>query len=143
VTDELDGEGSGGLGALVSQVVADATRLMRQEVELARAEIRAEATKAVNGVASLVIGVVALHMVAIAVTVGGVLALTQAVAEHVPELAEWAAAIAAATAALAWLVVGLILVGSGRRRLRHLSPIPRQTIQSIREDISWLRRRSS
>ena len=58
----------------------------------------------------------------------------------IPALANWATAIAAGAVALVWLLIGLVLLGSGRRRLRKLSPIPRQTIQSLKEDIAWLRK---
>jgi hypothetical protein len=134
-------DGAAPLASLVSEVAADVTRLLRQEVVLARTEIRAEATKAVRGARSVAIGAVALHMVALLASAGGVLALSKLLASRVPNLANWAAAITAGTVAVVWLLVGLILLGSGRRRLRRLSPIPRQTIQSLREDIAWLRKR--
>ena len=134
-------DGAAPLASLVSEVAADVTRLLRQEVVLARTEIRAEATKAVRGARSVAIGAVALHMVALLASAGGVLALSKLLATRVPDLADWAAAITAGTVAMVWLLVGLILVGAGRRRLRRLSPIPRQTIQSLREDIAWLRKR--
>jgi hypothetical protein len=139
--NESEVDGAAPLASLVSEVAADVTRLLRQEVVLARTEIRAEATKAVRGARSVAIGAVALHMVALLASAGGVLALSKLLASRVPNLANWAAAITAGTVAVVWLLVGLILLGSGRRRLRRLSPIPRQTIQSLREDIAWLRKR--
>jgi hypothetical protein len=135
-----DAENVPTVSSLVSDVAADVTRLLRQEVELARTEIRTEATKAVGGARSLAMGAVALHLVAILVSVGGVMALSEVLASRVPALANWAIAITAGAVAVVWLFIGLVLLGSGRRRLRKLSPIPHQTIQSIKEDIAWLRR---
>ena len=134
------GENAPTVSSLVSDVAADVTRLLRQEVDLARTEIRAEATKAVRGARSLAMGAVALHLVAILVSVGGVVALSELLASRVPALANWATAITAGAVAVVWLLIGLILLGSGRRRLRRLSPIPHQTIRSLKEDIAWLRR---
>lgn len=138
---ESEVDGAAPLASLVSEVAADVTRLLRQEVVLARSEIRAEATNAVRGARSVAIGAVAFHMVALLASAAGVLALSTLLASRVPDLANWAAAITAGTVAMVWLLVGLILLGSGRRRLRRVSPIPRQTIQSLREDIAWLRKR--
>jgi Putative Actinobacterial Holin-X, holin superfamily III len=128
------------VASMVSEVAEDVTRLLRQEVELARAEIRAEASKAVRGARAVAMGWAALHLFALLVSVGGVLALSEALASRVPELADWSTAIVAGVAAVAWLLIGVTLLGSGRRRLRSLSPIPRQTIESLREDIAWLRK---
>jgi hypothetical protein len=127
----------------VSDVAADVTRLLRQEVVLARSEIRAEATKAIKGVRAVAIGAMALLMVAVLASAGGVLALSELLARRVPQLSDWATPITAGTVGLVWLVIGLTLVGSGRRRLRRVSPIPRQTIQSLREDVAWLRKRNA
>jgi hypothetical protein len=128
------------VGSMVSEVAADVTRLLRQEVDLARTEIRGEASKAVKAARAVVIGGVGLHLFALLVSVGGVLALSEVLARRVPELADWATAITAGIVAVLWLLVGLTLLGSARRRLRSLSPVPRQTIESIKEDIAWLRR---
>jgi len=125
---------------MVSEVASDVTRLVRQEVELARTEIREEAAKAVRGARAIAIGSTALMFFVILASVGGALALSEVLASRVPELATWSTAVALGAVAMFWLLVGLILLGSGRRRLRKLSPIPHQTIQSIKEDIAWLRR---
>ncbi len=124
---------------MVREVAADVTRLLRQEVDLARTEIRAEATKAVSGARAVAMGAVALHLVVVLISAGGVLALSEVVADRVPGLASWSIAVAAGVVAVVWLLIGLILLAVGRRRLRTLSPLPRQTIQSLKEDIAWLR----
>jgi len=134
-TDEMPS-----VAAMLSEVAADVTRLARQEVDLARTEIRAEASKAVRGARALAMGAAALQLFALLVSAGGVLALSPMLAARVPELAEWSAAITTGVIAVFWLLLGLALWGSGRRRLRRLSPLPRQTIESLKEDIAWLRK---
>lgn len=126
--------------AMMSEVASDVTRLVRQEVELARTEIRAEAAKAVRGVRAIGMGSAALMLFVILVSVGGALALSEVLASRVPELANWSTAVALGAVAMFWLLVGLTLLGSGRRRLRRFSPVPRQTIESLKEDIAWLRK---
>ena len=126
--------------SMVRDVAADVAHLVRKEVELARTEIRAEAGKAVSGARSIAMGAVSLHLVAGLVSVGGALALSEVLASRVPTLATWSTPITLGAVALFWLLVGLILLSSGRRRLRRLSPVPRQTIQSLKEDIAWLRK---
>ena len=126
--------------SMVSEIAEDVTRLLRQEVDLARAELQAEASKAVRGVRAVVTGMAALLLFAIMVSVGAVSALSLVLAGRVPELADWSIAITAGVVAMGWLLVGLTLRTSGRRRLRSLSPIPRQTIESLKEDIAWLRK---
>jgi hypothetical protein len=128
------------VGALVSDVASDVTRLLRQEVELAKSEIRAEAGKAAKATSLIASGAAALHLVAVLVSVAGVLAVTVVLTRYVPVLADYTAAVAAGGIALVWLILGLAFLGAGRRRLRTISPIPRQTIQSLKEDIAWLRR---
>jgi hypothetical protein len=49
----------------------------------------------------------------------------------------WAALIVA----VIWAVVGGVLYSTGRQRLRTVSPIPRQTVETVKEDAEWLRNR--
>jgi hypothetical protein len=128
------------VASMVSEVAGDVTRLVRQEVELARTEIRAEASKAVKGARAVVMGAAGLQLFAMLVSVGGVLALSKVLASRLPELADWSTAITAGVVAVLWLLFGGTLLLSGRRRLRRLSPVPRQTIESLKEDIAWLRK---
>ena len=116
------------------------TRLLHQEVELAKTEIRAEASKAAKAGRLLASGAMALHLVAVIASVAAVLAVTEVLIDVLPRWTELAPAIAATGVALLWLIIGLVLIGTGRRRLRSISPMPRQTIQSLKEDLAWLRK---
>jgi hypothetical protein len=127
------------VASIASEVATDVTRLLRQEVDLALSEVRAEASKAVRGARSVALGAAALQIFALLASAGAVVALSDVLATRVPRLADWSIAITAGVVAVFWLVVGRALLGSGRRRLRSVSLVPRQTIESIREDIAWLR----
>ena len=128
------------LGGMVSDVAAGVTRLLRQEVELAKTEIRTEAGKAATAARLIAGGALALHITAVLGSVALVFALHATIATQVPALADQAPAVATGVVALLWLILGLSLLGSGRRRLRRVSPIPQRTIQTLREDIAWLRK---
>ena len=133
-------DGMHSMGSLIGDVASDFTRLLRQEVALARAEIRREGTNAVKAGRLLAGAATALHLVAVLATIAVALAASRIVADVVPQWAPFAPAMTVAALALLWLVIGLVLVTGGRRRLRSVSPVPRQTIKTIKEDIAWLRR---
>ena len=128
------------LVALLSDVASDVTRLLRQEVELAKTEIRAEARKAAKASRLLASGALALHLVAVIGSVAAVLAVTEVLVDALPRWTEFAPTIAAAGVAIVWLIIGVVLTRTGRRQLRHVSPVPQQTIQSLKEDLAWLRK---
>jgi len=126
--------------ALLSDVASDVTRLLHQEVELAKTEIRAEARKAVGAGRLLAGGAMALHLVAVIASVAAVLVVSEVLMEVLPRWAELAPTIAATGVAVLWLIIGVVLIRTGRRRLRGFSPVPQQTIQSLKEDLAWLRK---
>lgn len=118
------------LGDLFSELAAETGTLIRQEVSLAQAEITHKATKAGRNIAYLVVGG--------AVGYVGVLAITAAVilllALFIPA---WLSA----------LIVGLVIAGgayfliaSALAELRKTDPMPRATVQTIKEDARWLKK---
>jgi nitrate/nitrite transporter NarK len=117
------------IGQLISDISDDLSRLFRQEVELAKAEVRQEATKAGKAAGMLGGAGFAGYMVALLVTFAVVFGLG-----NVMDLG-WAALIVA----VVWAVVGGVLYASGRRRLRTVSPVPRQTVETLKEDAQWLK----
>jgi len=117
---------------LVSEVTADLSKLMRQEVELAKAEVREEAGRAGKSAGMLggagVAGYFALLFVSLAVLFG------LAVVMHTA----WAALIVAAV----YGVVGVVLYSRGRAGLKTLSPAPTQTVETLKEDVQWAKTRA-
>jgi uncharacterized membrane protein YqjE len=131
-TPPADVEGHS-VGDLLGKVTTDLSTLMRQEVELAKVEIKEEATKA--GKAS--------GMLAGAGAVGYLvlvfLALTLMFALDAAMPIGWAALI---TAAVLGVVAALLFV-LGRKRLQQVNPKPEQTVETLKEDIQWAKNRSS
>ena len=120
--------------ALIRSVLDEARELIRDEVALARAEIREEATAARRvGIAFAAAAVLAL--------VGAVLfsiALGAAVADLL-DIPAWAGygIVAALLAGSAYL-----LIGRGSTDLAKIGGLPK-TRQSVRENMEWIRSRSS
>ena len=121
------------LAELTGRLIADAQTLVRKEVELARAELSDELNKAKQagialGVGAAIAGVGALLLVIMVVQL----------------LIAWGAA-----PWLAYLIVGgaLTIVGSlallgGLRRAQTIDPLPRETLDTVREDVEWLKEQS-
>jgi hypothetical protein len=117
------------LGQLVGEIGEDLSKLMRQELVLAKAEIREEATKA--GKAGGMLGGAGLagYTAALFGTLAAVFGLS-----HVMDPG-WAALIVT----VIWAVIGAVLFVTGRSRLRQVSPKPEQTVETLKEDARWAR----
>jgi hypothetical protein len=117
------------VGELLSEVTSDIQTLFRQEIELAKAEIRQEATKA--GKAGGMFGGAGFagYMVALFASLAAVFGLANVMD------AAWAALIVTAL----WAGIGAVLFVMGRSRMREVSPKPEQTVETLKEDARWAR----
>ena len=121
------------VGELLSEVTGDLSKLMRQEVALAKVELKEEATKA--GKASGLLG--GAGAVGYLVLVFLALALMFALDAVMPT--GWAALITAAVLG----IVAAILFVAGRKKLQQVNPKPEQTVETLKEDVQWAKNRSS
>jgi hypothetical protein len=119
------------LGQLATRLGSDIGTLTRQELALAKAELREEAKQAGKGAGMLGGAAFAGWMLALFLSLTAMWALGE-----VMHLA-WAALIVAAV----WGVVLAVLAMSGRNALRDVSPKPEQTIETLKEDAQWLKTR--
>jgi hypothetical protein len=117
------------IGRLIGDISDDLSKLFRQEVELAKAEVRQEATKAGKAAGMLGAAGFAGYLTVLLLSFALVFALG-----NVMDLG-WAALIVA----VIWAVVGGVLYAAGRKRLRTVSPVPRQTVETIKEDAQSLK----
>jgi Putative Actinobacterial Holin-X, holin superfamily III len=116
-----------GLGDLIGDITGDLSRLFRQEVELAKAEVREEGKKVAAATGMFAGATVAGLVTAILVSFALVFALAEVM--HIG----WAALIVG----VLWAVVAIALQSAGRRRLKTVEPLP-QTTQTLKENVSWL-----
>jgi hypothetical protein len=122
------------LGDLFSELSRETTTLVRQEMQLAKVEMTQKATAVGKDVGFLAAGA----MVAYA----GFLALLAAVIIGLGQLGLpwWVSA----------LIVGLIVAGiggflvmQGMNDLKNQSPVPQQTVETLREDQEWMKHQTS
>jgi hypothetical protein len=113
-------------GELVKDLSTQVSTLVRQELELARAELSAKGKEAGIGAGMFGgAGVLALFGAG-ALTAAAILGLATAVAA-------WLAAI---IVAVAWFAAAGILALAGRARARRaVPPVPEQTVETLKEDV--------
>jgi hypothetical protein len=124
--------GEASIGDLVGNVVEDVTALVRKELELARTELEGEARKAGRAAGMLGGAAVAGWMLALFASMAAMWGLAEWM--HLG----WAALVVAAV----WAVVGAVLYARARQQAREVGA-PRQTIETVKEDVEWARTRTS
>ena len=117
------------IGQLIGDISNDLSRLFRQEIELAKAEVRQEASKAGKAAGMLGGAGLAGYLVLLFLSFALMFGLG-----NVMDLG-WAALIVA----VIWAVIGAVLYVTGRRRIKEVSPVPRQTVETLKEDAEWLK----
>jgi hypothetical protein len=110
------------VGELFSAVSRDLSTLMRQEVALAKAEVRESATKAGAGVGLLGGAGVAGHFVLLFLSIAAWWGIAQWIGQA------WSGVVIA----VIWAIVALILYSAGRSRLRQVEGMPR-TVETTKE----------
>jgi hypothetical protein len=119
---------------LVKDLSQQAGTLVRQEIQLAKAEMAEKGNKAGIGVGLLAGATAAGLLMLGALSAFLVLALDEA-------MRAWAAAL---VVTLLWGVVAAALALVGRQKLQEVgTPIPEKTVESVKEDIEWLRHPTS
>lgn len=118
-----------GIGELIGEITGDLSRLFRQEVDLAKAEMRQEAKKAGKGAGMLAGAAIAALLVLILLSFALVYALDAVMPQG------WAAFIVA----VLWAIIGAVLYSAGRKQIKTVDPVPRQTAETLKEDAQWLR----
>ena len=121
------------IGELFSKLSAETSTLIRQEMELARAELTEKGKEAGKG-AGLFGGAGAVGLLgAGALTAGLILLLDTAIAG-------WLAAV---LVGLVYVAVAAVLAMQGRNRIQAATPpMPEQTIDTVKEDVEWAKTRA-
>jgi uncharacterized membrane protein YqjE len=116
------------IGELLKQLASETATLVRQELDLAKAEMREKAGKAGPGFGMWgAAGAVAL-LAAGALTAFLILALDGV-------MPNWLAAL---IVGLVYAAVAGVLYISGKRRVEEAgSPVPQKTIETVKEDVEW------
>jgi hypothetical protein len=124
-----DGAEDASLGRLVTTAVADVQKLLQQELALAKAELREEASRAGKAAGMYGGAGFAGYMVLVLLSFAAVIGLGHLIGIG------WSALIVAAV----WAVAAAVMYSMGRNRMREVSPKPERTIETLKEDAQWAR----
>jgi hypothetical protein len=115
------------LGELFSDLTSDMSALLRNELQLAKVELKEEITRA--GRAGGMFGGAALagYMTIVLLSFAAVWGLAEVMAVG------WAFLIVA----VVWAAAAALLYLRGRDQLRMVNPKPDQTIDTLKEDLQW------
>ena len=116
------------IGELLKQLSEETTRLVHQELELAKAELTQKGKQAGAG-AGMFGGAGALGLAALgALTACFILALDAI-------MPAWLAAL---IVAVVYGIIAFVLVKQGQARIKAATPpVPEQTIETVKEDVEW------
>jgi len=115
------------VGEMFSDLTRQISRLVREEVALASTEMSHKASTAGRGIGLLLGGGLVLYAAFLVLAAGLVLLLAQVI---VPWLAAFLVALLVAGG-------GYLLVQAGREALKALDPAPHQTIETLKEGMTW------
>jgi uncharacterized membrane protein YqjE len=116
-----------GIGELIKDLASQTSTLVRQEIQLAQAEVTQKGKVAGKGAGMLA-----------AAAVAGLLGLIALTAALIALLDEWMPTWAAALIVMAlWLIAAAVLAKAGQKALQQATPPAPQTVETVKEDIQW------
>ena len=123
------------VGGLIRGIMYDLRTLVREELALARVEIREQAGHARTAAISL-------GMAATALLIGGVFLLIAA-ATAIADVLDWPAWSGFLIVAVLLGIVGLVALAAGRKQVRQVRAVPEATVTTIKENSAWIAKRLS
>jgi uncharacterized membrane protein YqjE len=132
-TGETGQEETRSVGAIVGDIAQDMSTLIRQEMDLAKTELKTEVTRAGKGAGMLGGAGAAGYLMLFFLS----FALMYLLAEVMPL---WIAAVATG---VVWGIVAAVLALRGRKEMKQSNPQLPMTQQSLKEDVQWARAQKS
>lgn len=118
------------LGPLFNQLARDSAALIRQEVALAKAELRQSARQTARGAMKLGVALAVVSVGALVLTAFLVLLLGDLLGNY------WLAALIVGAV---YTLIGAVLALTGARTLKTVEMAPQETIETLKEDRDWAR----
>jgi Putative Actinobacterial Holin-X, holin superfamily III len=117
------------LGDLFSDLATEMSNLVRQEVALAKLEVGQKAKHVGRNVGYLVVGGAVAHAALLAVIAAVIMLLAKV-------MPNWGATllVGVVIAGLAWLLIGKALAA-----LQQTDITPRETVETLKEDATWMK----
>jgi drug/metabolite transporter (DMT)-like permease len=123
------------VASLLSGIVGDAQVLIRQEIALARQEIREELSNAKDASIALAIAVGVL-------AVGGLL-LVLTLAQALAYFLNWPVWVGYGIVGIVLAIAGYVLLSSAQKRMKEISPVPEKTVETMKENVEWIKDRTT
>jgi len=121
------------IGDLLKQLSEETTTLVRQELELAKAEVAEKGKKAGTG-AGMFGGAGAAAFLGLGAITAALIAALDAA------MPLWLAAV---IVGLLWMAVAGVLALQGRNKVQEATPpVPEQATESVKEDVQWAKTRA-
>ena len=121
------------LGQLVGEMSAEFSSLVRAEVQLAKVELKEEVAKAGKAGGMFGAGAVTGYFALLFAS----LALAWLLDQVMPT------ALAFFLVALLYGVAAAVLITRGRTEMQKVDPVPRQTVETLKEDVEWAKAQKS
>ena len=116
---------------LIGGLVADAQELVHREIDLAKREVAIEVDKVKQGAIALGIGA--------GVAIIGALLLGHMLVYLVQALTGLSLWVSYLIVGAVFAIVGGLLLMQGIKRMQDVDPVPRETIESVRKDVQWIK----
>jgi hypothetical protein len=121
------------ISELVKDLATETSTLVRQEIDLAKAEMTDRGKRAGKGAGMLAAGAAVALLAFGALTAGLIAALDLA-------MPTWLAAL---IVAVVYGAIAAVLVQIGRKQVQEAAPpVPEETIESVKEDVQWAKTRT-
>ncbi len=117
------------LGELFAKLSTDFSQLVSTQVELAKVEIKEEASHAAKGAGLFAGGAVAGHLALLLLSFAAAWGLASAMPTGFAFL----------IVGIVWAVTAAVFAVVGRNEFRAVHPVPPQSKEALKEDIAWAR----
>ena len=117
------------LGDLFGDLAAEMSNLVRQEVALAKVEVAQKAKYVGRNVGYLVVGGAVAYVALLAIVAAIIMLLAKV-------LPDWGAAL---LVGVVIGVVGWLLIGKAMTALQNTDLTPRETVETLKEDATWMK----
>jgi cytochrome c biogenesis protein CcdA len=121
--------GDRSIGDVLQDIVHNIQDILRSEIRLAKTEVREEAVKAKGGSVLLGGGAVAGLFASFFLLMAAVYGLSRI-------MPDWAAAL---VVAVVLGIAGAVALSAGVKKLKQVHPKPEKTVESIKENVEWLK----
>jgi len=115
------------LGDLFAELASETSTLVRQEIKLATAEMSQKATRAGRNVGLIGAGGALAYAGFLALVAAAIIGLGQLIPA-------WLSAL---IVGLVVVGIGYVLIQMGMSALKRMDPMPRQTVETLKEDKEW------